>query len=310
MIDVKVALNWHTMNSSIFKQSLWKTCAPILLISLISLTAYADTSNSQAQLMTDQQILSSGKELFQRHCTGCHGVEADGKGPAAAMLSPKPRNLVKGSFKFRSTPSGSLPTTADLIRTIDQGVLGASMPSFKFLSQSEKLALATFVKSLRKDWAANEGETINIPSTPKDVFSKKPMFLASAMRGYKTFQENCATCHGTQGLGDGESAASLVDDDNMPIKPANYTRPYIKSGRSARDIFKAITTGLDGTPMPSFGEVFSETQRWELVSYVMFRRGQGMGIYPADKTLEQLAAEFPVAAANAPEKKPTPAKAR
>ena len=171
------------------------------------------------------------------------------------------------------------------------------MPSFKFLSQQDKLALALYVKSLRKDWAANEGSPINIPPTPKEIFTKKAAFLVAAQKGYKRFTENCATCHGANGLGDGESASTLVDDDNQPIHPANYTLPYIKSGRSARDIFKAISTGLDGSPMAAFGDSFTEQERWELVAYVMFRRGQGMGIYPADKTIDQMVADSNAAAA-------------
>jgi len=262
----------------------------ILTVSLY-LNLPARSQSSIAQMMSDQTMLSSGKELYTRHCMGCHGLEADGKGPGALMLHPKPRNLLSGSFKFRSTPSGSLPTTADLVRTIDQGVYGASMPSFKFLSAQNKLALALYIKSLRKDWASQESSPIHIPNTPKEIFAKKATLFLAAQSGYKLFMENCATCHGTTGLGDGESAAALVDDDNQPIKPANYLQPYIKSGRSARDIFKAISTGLDGTPMPGFAESFSEQQRWELVSYIMFRRGQGMGIYSSEKSLEALVAE-------------------
>ena len=48
------------------------------------------------------------------YCVGCHGANGDGKGPAADMLIVKPRDFTKGIFKFRSTPSGTLPTDEDL----------------------------------------------------------------------------------------------------------------------------------------------------------------------------------------------------
>ncbi len=244
--------------------------------------------DSIAQMMTEQQQILSGQELYQRHCMGCHGIAADGKGLAASMLNPKPRNLVNGSFKFRSTPSGTLPTTDDLIRTISQGVLGASMPNYKFLSYPQKLSLALYIKSLRKDWKANQGIPYFIPEAPKEIFGSKATLLASAQRGYKTYAENCLVCHGVNGEGNGESAEGLVDDDNQPIRPANYAARFIKSGKGASDIYKAITTGLDGSPMPAFADTLSDKERWDVVAYVMFRRGQGAGIYDANVSLDEM----------------------
>jgi cytochrome c len=183
------------------------------------------------------------------------------------MLDPKPRNLVSGAFKFRSTSLGTLPTTEDLIRVIEQGVLGASMPGFPLLSSQEKYALVAFMKSLRPDWKANEGKAHTFPQVPLKIYQNKTLFLASAFRGSTLYQEGCATCHGVQGLGDGEGGQGLVDADNQPIKPANLSAPYFKSGRRVQDIYKAIFTGLDGTPMPAFEGVYDEAQMWDLVSY-------------------------------------------
>src|SRR5215211_6685384 len=42
----------------------------------------------------------AGKEVYEIHCAGCHGVNGDGKGPAEAFLDVKPRNFTKGMFKF------------------------------------------------------------------------------------------------------------------------------------------------------------------------------------------------------------------
>ncbi|MBS1983148.1 MAG: cytochrome c [Bdellovibrionales bacterium] len=235
--------------------------------------------------MTQQQLIEAGRESFVHNCSGCHGMDAQGAGPAAVMLNPRPRNLVAGSFKFRSTPTGTLPTSDDLMRTLDQGVLGTSMPSFRLISNQEKQALVAYIKSLRPTWSQEQGDSYAIPSPPKEIFSKKETLLASAARGRETFLQGCQTCHGDTGLGDGPSVEGLMDAENMPIRPANFTRPYIKSGRTARDVFKAITTGLDGTPMPSFADVYTPEQRWDLVAYVLYRRGQGAGIYSADLSL-------------------------
>jgi cytochrome c oxidase cbb3-type subunit 2 len=212
------------------------------------------------------------------------------------MLDPRPRNLVSGSFKFRSTPSGSLPTAEDLLRTIDQGVLGTSMPSFRLMPANEKLALVSYIQSLRADWAELQGRSIALPDPPEEIFRKKATLLASAMRGRQLFMDACQTCHGDRGLGDGPGAEGLIDGEERIIRPADFTRPFLKSGARVKDIYKVVSTGLDGTPMPSFAETYTEAQRWDLVAFVLVRRGQGAGLYPADLDL-QLGGTAPVAAA-------------
>src|SRR6266540_3743479 len=70
----------------------------------------------------DPAAAARGQRVFARYCISCHGVEGDGRGPTADWVDPKPRILTSGVFKFRSTPSGALPTDADLLRTITNGL--------------------------------------------------------------------------------------------------------------------------------------------------------------------------------------------
>src|SRR4051812_9412553 len=63
-------------------------------------------------------------DLYQARCAVCHGVAGQGDGPAAALLTPAPRDFTTGVYKFRSTPSGTLPTEADVLRTITRGLPG------------------------------------------------------------------------------------------------------------------------------------------------------------------------------------------
>ena len=53
--------------------------------------------------------LNHGRELFVTYCAACHGLEGDGKGPAAVGLRPPPRNFKQGQFKFAAVASGQLP---------------------------------------------------------------------------------------------------------------------------------------------------------------------------------------------------------
>ncbi len=162
------------------------------------------------------------------------------------------------------------------------------MPGFKDLAEQEKLGLALYIKSLRPDWAASEGRSITIPLPPEEIFKSKVTLLTSAYRGEKLFKEACLSCHGDNGLGDGASAVGLTDGEGQPIKPANLTKAFIKGGRSASDVFRTISTGLDGSPMPAFLDAYTEAQRWDLVAYVFYLRGKGQGIYgPKDLLLEK-----------------------
>ena len=82
-------------------------------------------------------------------------------------------------------------------------------------------------------------------------------------------QAKCWECHGQTGKGDGEKAAGLEDDYGFPIRPADLTSGQFKSGPSVRDIFRTVTTGLSGTPMPSYQDSFSEEDRWALAYFVV-----------------------------------------
>jgi cytochrome c oxidase cbb3-type subunit 2 len=229
--------------------------------------------------MERDQIIANGHDIFQRRCSGCHGSDAKGTGPAAVMLSPKPRNLAEGLFKLRSTAGGAMPTTADLLRTINQGVPGSSMPSFRDVPESEKSAIIAFIKSLRQWEEPGPSQFMEIPQPPDSIFKTKASLLASAKAGRDLFKEGCSACHGERGRGDGTSADALVDMNEQPIRPANLSAPFVKSGSTARDLYKAISTGLDGSPMPSYAEAYSPEARWKIVAFILYLRAERLGIY-------------------------------
>lgn len=252
----------------------------IVCASLVTGSAFS-APQSLVQALTAQELVERGREAFLNRCSGCHGVNGDGNGPAAPMLSPRPRNLVSGAFKLRSTPGGVLPTVSDLLRTLDQGIPGSAMPSFKELPDQEKLALVAYVRALRPEFASTREQQVpvTIPEPPREIFSKKAGLIAAAARGKAIYDKTCIACHGASGAGDGVSAAELKDNDDRPIKAADLRSPRMKSGKTARDLFKALATGLEGSPMPAFTDAFTEAQRWDLVAYVFYLRGREAGIY-------------------------------
>ncbi len=212
---------------------------------------------------TDEQVVR-GRAVYERRCVGCHGVKGDGNGPAATFLNPRPRNFTLGAFKFRSTPSGSLPTDGDLYRTLTRGVRWTAMPTWHELPEQDRMSVIAYIKTFSLRWKEEKPEPpIPIGDPPKATAN----LLARGKELYA--QAKCWQCHGNSGKGDGPSADDLKDDLGFKIRPADFTRGQFKGGGDVRDIFRTMTTGLDGTPMPSFADSMKEDERWAISYYVL-----------------------------------------
>lgn len=92
---------------------------------------------------------------------------------------------------------------------------------------------------------------------PVPLAPKTPPTFA---RGKALFSENCASCHGLTGDGHGPAAAGL------PTPPIAFTDAERARQRSVFALYQVITQGIDGTPMPSFGQL-SDEDRWALALY-------------------------------------------
>lgn len=207
--------------------------------------------------------VAHGRAVYVEHCASCHGVHGDGRGEAAAYLDPPPRNFTTGVYKFRSTMSGQLPTDEDLFRTITNGIAGTAMDRYAALPERDRLALVAYLKSLSSRFAQAE------PGRPIPVPPSRPFSPESAARGREVYERmQCAACHGDGARGDGPLAADLNDAGGLPIRPADLTRPQLKSGKGPESIYRSVMTGLDGTPMPSFGDSLTTEEAWDLALYL------------------------------------------
>jgi cytochrome c oxidase cbb3-type subunit I/II len=206
---------------------------------------------------------AAGERLYRDNCAACHGENGDGKGPQAGRLKTKPRDFTAGIYKFRSTPSGSLPLDDDIFRTISRGVRGTSMLAQLQLSEQERWAVVQYLKSFSKRFKQEKpGQAVVVPPAP----SSDPNLVALGRSKYE--EAGCAQCHGPDGKGHGPTAEELKDDWGNPIAPADLTVKPFKSGPNAEDLYRTITAGLNGTPMPSYAAAFSPNERRALVAYI------------------------------------------
>ena len=125
-----------------------------------------------------------GKVVYQPYCALCHGEEGDGKGHYSEDTIPVPRDFRTGTFEWRRTPSGSLPTDADLEKVLVDGLFGTSMPSFSTsLSRRQRLDVIAYVKTFSPRFATEKPEApISIPSEP-------PYTAESVARGGAMYQK-------------------------------------------------------------------------------------------------------------------------
>ena len=98
----------------------------------------------------------SGKKLYLKYCSQCHGEKGDGEGYATPHLRPRPRNFTTGKFKVRTTPNGALPTHQDLVNIIRRGMPYTSMPAWPNLSDQEVSNLAYFITTFSPDFSNAE----------------------------------------------------------------------------------------------------------------------------------------------------------
>jgi len=257
------------------------------------LVAAQTVSKLKNPWISTPDLVSKGKELYAVQCATCHGVNGDGKGPAAPALNPPPRNFTATT----GWKNGRKPTM--VFKTLKEGLPPSAMASFATLPADDRWALAHFVLSLapnpekdtpgdfakigidpsKEGGGATEAPTIPIelamkriavPDSPSTGEEAHGMNYAADQEeggsiGARVYRMNCKECHGAQGQG-GISVRTLGVRPQAQMKTYPM-KDYAEALKSQDTFNQVVIQGLPGTAMPGNGQLSGAELR-ELYQYV------------------------------------------
>ncbi|MEI6455190.1 MAG: cytochrome c [bacterium] len=92
--------------------------------------------------LSDPSVISSGKELWAKHCKSCHGAKGLGDGPKSAALK-----TFAGDF---SSAAFQASTDGEIFYRTDKG--RDEMPAYekKIPEASDRWALVAFMRTMKK----------------------------------------------------------------------------------------------------------------------------------------------------------------
>ena len=117
----------------------------------------------------------------------------------------------------------------------------------------------------RFNGALGAAGAMDLPTAPLDT-----------ARGHALFTQNCSSCHGDRGLGDGIAAAASTIA--VPAIGSKTKTPDLTAALA----YNVVSVGVRGTPMPSFAANLSPQDRWNVVNYVYAMRGEKMALPAAE----------------------------
>ena len=146
----------------------------------------------------------------------------------------------------------------------------------------ESFVFTDAIDSSVESWADAEDEVV-LPVTAEPKYTEETVTAGRELY----LSQGCSKCHGVAGKGQVEwinpeflaKQASLPEEERVqinldtwgePAPAADLTARMLHGGRRPIDIYRRIYTGINGTPMPEFGNIFASDpdKIWHLVHYV------------------------------------------
>ncbi len=192
---------------------------------------------------------------------------------AAAVLSSLPPSVHEQPvWPFPLRPSLVALSDPDLRGEVVRGTLevagGALLVLVGMMLWRRRMpALAAIGAGLLVGSAsASHLDLLLVEAYPTSYYASPTGFAATSIsRGSALFPQNCASCHGADGRGDGPAAAGL------PVPPADLTAAHLWEHADG-ELFWWLTHGIEapegGMAMPGFADRLTEDDRWALIDFI------------------------------------------
>lgn len=207
---VLILMAWGVVSCSVLSRS-GVTPEPRPTLSLATLPASIGPRDLAEFYPREPASASRGRVVYQKLCAECHGETGRGDGPRTGQLGIRPADFTNPQRRNEVPPEW-------YFRAVTNGVVGTAMLSWKSqLIEQQRWDVTFYTWSL---------------ASPAE----------SVARGRELYAQECAVCHGANGLGDGLRANELP----QPATP--LADPRYLAGRSGDELLAAIrgdVTSLD-----------------------------------------------------------------
>lgn len=222
-------------------------------------------------------LLEKGKNIYTAHCAVCHGDDGNGAMWTKTSLNPPPRD-------FTTLQALEILSRSRMITSVTHGRPDTAMMSFAERLPAEDIGAVvdyirtTFVGRVRTTQTppANvAGHRHGHGAMPSSVQTSPFPVIAADMAlpfagglvgdreaGRQFYMENCFTCHGREGDGNGPRSNFIRP------KPRNFLHADSRRSLNRPALYQAISMGKQGTVMPAWSKVLNEQQIVNVAEFV------------------------------------------
>lgn len=130
------------------------------------------------------------------------------------------------------------------------------------LEQGVKALLAAVEQKQDGALVARQARQLGAKLAVAYEVSQAPVITPDPTRGAPLYAQHCSVCHGDAGDGDGPAGIGLTPP------PANLRDAARLDRLSLYDIYNTLGLGIEGTDMPSFADQLDDRQRWDVATYI------------------------------------------
>ncbi|MBF0610678.1 MAG: c-type cytochrome [Magnetococcales bacterium] len=208
---------------------------------------------------------SPGRRLFAANCSVCHGDKGDTAVWARSGLTPPPRDFTSDKAKQELARDR-------ILFSITYGRPNTAMPAWGGRLKEEEIQqladyiLHAFIRPQEKSEPvdlSNDPHAAHNHGKSADLTAPYPNNMVGDIAWGKTFfNNNCATCHGEKGDGQGPRAFFIFP------KPRDFTHPAFQHELNRPKLYQRISEGTRGSEMPAWNKVLTPQELANVSEYV------------------------------------------